>query len=55
MEERRTINAPLRLSTAFMCVSLAIASCSQLHVSEHVSVAIDVTTKSPRKANAFLI
>lgn len=25
MEERRTINAPLRLSTAFMCVSLAAA------------------------------
>ena len=36
MEDRRTINAPLRLSTAFMCVSLAAASCSQLRVSGHV-------------------
>lgn len=48
MEERRTINAPLRLSTAFMCVSLAAVR-FHLRVSGHVSnvaPAIDASTSA---------
>lgn len=47
MEERRTINAPLRLSTAFMCVSLAVRS--YLLVSGHGAVFIDDADESERK------
>lgn len=51
MEERRTINAPLRLSTAFMCVSQG-SRAAHLRVSGHVSnVAIDANRHA--KIHAF--
>lgn len=55
MEERRTINAPLRLSTAFMCVSLAAVRLTSAFLDTYPTWPLMRAPNRHAKINAFSI